>query len=67
MAGRYRGPRTLMSVVRELLIVGSSVALFCRVVVLLVVVVDSVVVVQPTNAITQTPKTNGINFFISPF
>jgi len=32
-----------------------------------VVVVVSVVAVQPTSAITQTPKTTGISFFIRPF
>jgi hypothetical protein len=39
-------------------------ALVCRCVV--VVVVDvSVFVAQPTSAITQTPKTTGINFFMN--
>jgi hypothetical protein len=40
----------------------------CAVVVVVVVVVAVVavsVVVQPTSAITQTPKTTGINFFMS--
>ena len=39
-------------------------ALGCRSLVV-VVVVDVSVLVQPTSAITQTPKTNGINFFMS--
>jgi hypothetical protein len=52
-------------VVRELLSVGSSEAFVCRVVVVVVVVLGAVVVVvQPTSAITQTPNTNGISFFI---
>jgi hypothetical protein len=52
-------------VVRELLTDGSIEAFVCRVVVVVVVVEGAVVVVvQPTIAITQTPKTNGIRFFI---
>ena len=45
---------------------GSTDGLFWRVVVV-VVLGAVVVVVQPTNAITQTPNTNGINFFIRRF
>jgi len=39
-------------------------ALGCRSLVVVDVVVVSVVVVQPTSAITQTPKTTGISFFM---
>ena len=47
---------------RLLKTVGSTVAFVCRVVVVDVVVS---VVVQPTTAISQTPKTNGISFFMA--
>jgi hypothetical protein len=57
----------VISVVRELLSVASTDGLFCREVVVVVVVLGVVVVVvQPTSAITQTPKTSGISFFIGP-
>jgi hypothetical protein len=48
-------------------IVGSIVAevVVCRS--LVVVVVDVSVVVQPTSAITQTPRTAGISFFMTTF
>ncbi|MEY2506655.1 MAG: hypothetical protein QOH01_984 [Verrucomicrobiota bacterium] len=48
--------------------VGSRLAFVCFVVVVLVVVdgvVGVVVVVQPTIAAIHTPKTSGINFFMS--
>jgi len=54
----------MLLVVRVLSTVGSMCALVCRSV---VVVVVSVVAVQPTSATTHTPKTTGINFFIRPF
>jgi hypothetical protein len=46
-------------------IVGSIRALVCRCVVVVVVVDVCGVVSQPTSAITQTPKTSGINFFMN--
>jgi hypothetical protein len=51
-------------VVRVLLSDGSTEAFVCRVVVVVVLVFGAVV--QPTSATTQTPKTNGISFFIVP-
>jgi hypothetical protein len=47
-----------------MLVVGSMEALGCRSLVVVEVVVVSVVAVQPTSAITQTPRTTGISFFI---
>jgi hypothetical protein len=51
-------------VLRVLSIVGSIAALVvvCRSLVVVEVVVS--VVVQPTSAITQTPRTTGISFFM---
>ncbi|HZE12184.1 MAG TPA: hypothetical protein VE086_00365, partial [Chthoniobacterales bacterium] len=58
---RHLGPRFIGLVDRVLSIVGSTRAFVCRWVVDVVV---SVVVVQPTSAITQTARTSGINFFM---
>lgn len=65
---RYRGPRSGMRSVRFILVVGSMLAFGPRsLVVVVLVVVVSVVVLQPTSAITQTPRTSGINFFMNLF
>src|ERR1044072_74879 len=50
-----------------MLVVASMLALGPRSLVVVVVVVVSFVVSQPTNAIAHTPRTTGINFFMTPF
>jgi hypothetical protein len=63
----YRGPRSVIVVVRELDSVGSIVTLCCLVVVV-VLVVDVVgavvVVVHPTIPTAKTTITNGVSFFM---
>ncbi|MFN2621209.1 MAG: hypothetical protein ABR611_00015 [Chthoniobacterales bacterium] len=63
----YLGPVAGIRSVRLILVVASMLALGCRSLVVVVVVDVSVVVVQPTSAITQTPRTTGISFFMARF
>jgi len=56
-----------MDSVRFILVVASMLALGLRSLVVVVLVVVSLVVSQPTSAITQTPRSSVINFFITLF